>query len=329
MNLRNRLGVGVVIAAVTTLSIAGCSSGGTVASGGTGSNKKLVFIQGEAPNNFYISMKCGVESAAKRAGYTVTTQGGQKFDPTLQLPIVQSVLANKPTALIIAPTDTSALQQPLQQAVTNGTKLVLVDTTLDTPSIAFSSIASDNKGGGAAAFQAIKKLAPNGGKVLVIDNQPGISTSQERTQGFADGVKTDPKFKNLGVQYAQDDSTKAAQVVSAALQRNRDIVGIFATNVHSAVGAATGVQQAGKTGKVQVVTFDAGPDQVSALKDGTIQALIAQQPEKIGEEGAKAAIAALEGKPFAKNIATGFSIITKADLNSPTSQAALYKTSCS
>ena len=99
------------------------------------------------------------------------------------------------------------------------------------------------------------------------------------------------------MQYDQDSASIAAQVTLAALQKNPGIVGIFATNLFSAEGAATGVRQAGKSGKVKIVGFDAEPDQITALKQGTVQALIAQHPYDIGTNAVDQAYAALTGKP--------------------------------
>ncbi len=236
--------------------------------------------------------------------------------------------AAKPDALLIAPDDVTASQTPLDQAVGNGIKLVLVDTTLKDPSKAVSQISSDNVAGGAAAFAAIKQLAPSGGKVLVINTKPGISTTDQRVQGFADAAKADSAYDYVGVQYDQDSASVAAQVTSAALQKNPDIVGIFATNLFSAEGAATAIRQVGKSGKIKVVGFDADPDQITALKDNTVQALIAQQPYQIGTAAVDQAVNALEGKPVTAKIGTKFSIITTDNLNTPASQAAIYKTSC-
>jgi ribose transport system substrate-binding protein len=246
----------------------------------------------------------------------------------LQTPILQSVIASKPDAILIAPTDVSAMQQPIAQAKAQGIKVVLVDTTLNDPSVAVSAISSDNSGGGKAAFDAIKKLAPNGGKVLGVGVQPGISTTDARDKGFADAAKADPKYQYLGVQYSQNDPAKAASIVSAALQKDPDIVGIFASNLFSATGAATGIRQAGKQNSVKVVGFDAGPDQVKALQDGTVQALIAQQPGTIGTDGVQQAIKALKGEQTTPTIKTGFTIITKDNLSSAEGQAAAYKASC-
>ena len=145
------------VAAVLALAAAGCSSSkpqasSTGGSGGSASpmvtatsvpapakaNKgyKLSFIQGVAGDEFYISMQCGAQAEASKLGVTVNTQGPQKFDPTLQKPILDSVAASKPDAIMIAPTDVTAMQTPLSAAAAQGTKVVLVDTTVKDPSFA-------------------------------------------------------------------------------------------------------------------------------------------------------------------------------------------------
>ena len=126
---------------------------------------------------------------------TVNIQGPTQFDPTLQNPIIESVTASHPSAILVAPDDVSASQEPIDQAMHAGIKVVLVDTTLNDPSGAVSQISSDNLAGGAAAFAAIKQLAPQGGQVLVVNTKPGISTTDQRTAGFAAaawGWRVDP-----------------------------------------------------------------------------------------------------------------------------------------
>ncbi len=328
-------GAAVVLLALT----AACSSSGSTSSptggattGGAtaaGKNYKMTFIQGVAGDGFYVTMRCGIQAEAKKLGnITVNTQGPSKFDPTLQNPIIQSVTAAHPDAILIAPNDVSASRPPIAQAMAAGIKVVLVDTTLTDPSGAVSQISSDNLAGGADAFAAIKQLVPGGGEVLVVNVNPGISTTDQRASGFAAAAKADSKFKYVGMQFDQDSASVAAQVTLAALQKNPGIVGIFATNLFSAEGAATGIRQAGKSGKVKVVGFDADPAQVTALKQGTVQALIAQHPYDIGTNAVDQAVAALSGKTTTPKIGTKFTIITNANLNSADSQAAIYKSSC-
>ncbi len=326
-------------AAILLTLAAGCSSSGNSGGSGSGGSSsgssssgksyKMTFIQGVAGDGFYVTMACGMKAEAKKLGnVTVNVQGPSKFDPTLQNPIIESVTAAKPDALLIAPDDVSASQTPVNQAMHAGIKIVLVDTTLNNPAGAVSQISSNNLAGGADAFTAIKQLVPGGGQVLVVNVQPGISTTDQRTSGFASAAKADSKYHYVGVQYDQDSASVAAQVTAAALQKYPGITGIFATNLFSAEGAATGVRQAGKSGKVKIVGFDAEPDEITALQQGTVQALIAQSPYTIGTDAVDQAVAALSGKPTTKKIGTKFTIITKANLSSAASQAAIYKTSC-
>jgi ribose transport system substrate-binding protein len=317
-------------AACSSSSSSSSASGGSTTGGSTtGKSYKMSFIQGVAGDGFYVTMGCGIQAEAKKLGnVTVNIQGPSQFDPTLQNPIIESVTAAHPDAILIAPDDVSASRPPISQAMSAGIKVVLVDTTLSDPSGAVSQISSDNLAGGADAFTAIKELVPGGGQVLVVNTKPGISTTDQRTSGFAAATKADSKFHYVGVQYDQDSASIAAQVTLAALQKNPHIVGIFATNLFSAEGAATGIRQAGKSGKVKVVGFDAEPDEITALQQGTVQALIAQSPYTIGTDAVDQAVAALSGKPATPKIGTKFTIITTANLNSAASQAAIYKTKC-
>jgi|HubBroStandDraft_3_1064219.scaffolds.fasta_scaffold88956_1 ribose transport system substrate-binding protein len=319
-------------ASASTGASTGASASGAATTSGSstgGKNYNMTFIQGVAGDGFYVTMGCGIQAEAKKLGnVTVNIQGPSQFDATLQNPIIESVTASHPDAILIAPDDVSASRPPIAQAMAAGIKVVLVDTTLTDPSGAVSQISSDNTAGGADAFAAVKQLVPGGGQVFVVNTKPGISTTDERTAGFAAAAKADPKFSYVGVQYDNDTAALAAQVTLAELQKNPGITAIFATNLFSAEGAATGIRQAGKSGKVKVVGFDAEPDEITALQQGTVQALIAQSPYVIGTDAVDQAVAALQGKPTTPKIGTKFTIITTANLNSAASQAAIYKTSC-
>jgi len=312
------LGVGVV---------AGLSLG--VAPAANAAGEDIVFIQGVKGDGFYITMDCGVRAEAKKLGAKVTTEGPAKFDATLSRPILEAVVAKKPDAILIAPNDVNAMQKPLEAAAKKGIKIVLVDTTVKDPKFAVSEISSNNLAGGAAAFKAVQQLVPAGGKVLGIGVKPGISTTDARDAGFKAAVdKSGGKYTFIGQEYSDNEPSKAAQITTAAIAANPDLKAIFASNLFSAQGAATGIKQAGKEGEIVVIGFDAGPDQVAALKDGTVQALIAQQPYDIGVQGVQQAVAALNGEKTKKKITTGFTIITKNNVDSKAGKAAQYRAKC-
>ena len=150
-------------------------------------NYKMTFIQGVQGDEFYITMQCGIEAEAAKLGVTVNTQGPQKFDPTLQKPIVDSVVASKPDAILVAPTDVQAMQRRSQQAAAPASRSSSSTPRPTTRRMRCRRSPRDNEGGGAAAFEAISELRPGGGKVLVMSTDPGISTTDARVKGFEDG----------------------------------------------------------------------------------------------------------------------------------------------
>jgi ribose transport system substrate-binding protein len=299
--------------------------GGGAAGDSGGESYDMTLIAGVKGDEFYITMNCGAQEAAKELGVTLEFQGPDQFDAAQQTPIVDAVAAKSPDAILIAPTDTKALFAPITAAAANS-KIVLVDTTLEDPSMAVSQIASDNVGGGVTAGETLLELIGGKGKVMVVNVKPGISTTDQRGQGFEQAVKGKAGVEYLGQEYSQDDPAIAAQIVTSTLSKHPDLKGIFATNLFSAEGAASGLRQAGKLGDVKIVGFDAGPKQVKDLEDGLVQALIAQKPADIGRQGVEQAVKALKGEETTPEIGTDFEVITKENLAEM--QDVLYKPSC-
>ena len=293
--------------------------------GGGGGSKSMTLIAGVKGDEFYITMNCGAQEEAKKLGVSLDFQGPNEFDAAQQTPIVNAVAAKKPDAILVAPTDTKAMYAPIKQAADAGSKIVLVDTTLEDSSLAVSQIASDNEGGGRSAAETLSELIGGQGKVFVVNVKPGISTTDARAEGFEAGAK-EAGLDYIGQEYSQDEPARAASIVKSILAKNPDLKGIFATNLFSAEGAASGLREAGKLGDVKIVGFDAGPKQVEDLKEGLVQALIAQRPAQIGALGVQQAVNALDDKPVKEKIGTGFVSITKDNLDQ--NQDALYKASC-
>ena len=315
----------LAIGLAASLGVAACGSKKSGGSAGGAKNYKMTLVAGVKGDEFYITMNCGAQAEAKKLGVSLNFQGPDQFDPSLQTPVVNAVAAKKPDAVLVAPTDSKAMFAPINALKTNGSKVVLVDTTLDDTSIAESQIASDNLGGGKAAADTLAKLIGGKGKVLVVNVKPGISTTDLRAKGFADEAKK-LGLTYVGQQFDNDDPARASSIVTAELARYPDLKGIFATNLFSAEGSASGLRSAGKLSKVKIVGFDAGPKQVKDLKDGVVQGLIAQRPAEIGADGVQQAYNALTGKATEKKIGTGFTSLTKDNLSE--NPDAPYKASC-
>ena len=313
-------------AAVAAILVLVAACGGSAGTSGTKSYK-VTLIAGTTADNFYVTMNCGAQAEAKKLGVTYNFTGPNHFDAPTQIPVVNTVTAQHPDAVLIAPTDVSALIQPMQQMKSAGIKVVKVDTHVNDSSISVSRIASDNTKGGQLAADTLAQLVGSKGTVMVVNVNPGISTTDARDQGFHQEMAA--KYSNINVlptQYDNDDQAKAAQILTSTYAAHPDLVGIFAANTISAEGVATGIRNASATGKIKTVGFDAEPQSVQDLNNDVVQALIAQQPARIGADGIDQAVNALSGKPVQRQIGTDLVAITKENMSSQSQY--FYKSSC-
>jgi len=303
-----------------------CGGGGQ----GGGESYRLYLIVGVTGDEFYTTMECGAQAAAKELGADLKVQGPEEFSAAEQTPILNAAIQANPDAILIAPTDVTAMVAPIQSAVNQDITVVLVDTTIKKEEIALAKVSSDNVLGGRQAGEALAKQIGEEGKVMVISVKPGISTTDQRKQGFEEAIEKYPNIQYLGTEYCNDDPTQAASITTSTLRSNPDLKGIFGANVFSGQGAGTGVRQTGKKDEVSVVAFDASPTQVEDLRRGNVDALIAQHPNDIGNTGVRIAVEYLksEGEPAKKQITTGFTTATRENLDKPEVKKYLYKAEC-
>ncbi len=275
-------------------------------------------------------MECGAKKEAARLGANLTVNGPADFTIDEQKPLIDAAVSTKPDALLIAPTDTSALDPDLQQVKGNGTKIVFVDTSSSNPALGITRITSNNAQGGALAADELAKQVGDKGTVSVISVKKGTSTTDARVQGFQQEMTAKhPNVKLLPVHYDDTDSpTVAASYIQGDITAHPNLSGVFAANVVTAQGAATGVKSSGKSGKVKVATFDADPQQMQMLGSGTIQLAIAQAPALEGKDAVDQAMNALTGKPVTKNILTPLVAITTSNMHDPKVTPYVYVSSC-
>ncbi|WP_337270577.1 ABC transporter substrate-binding protein [Oryzifoliimicrobium ureilyticus] len=293
----------------------------------------IALIPGLTTDAFYITMRKGAEAAAKAVGAQIVFQGAPDFNPVTQVPVLDAVIAKKPDAILIAPTDVNQLIQPLKKAADAGIPVITVDTFIGTGKYQTGSgdadfplayVASDNVLGGAIAARALAKAVGEKGKVYVSNVKPGISTTDQRELGFKEEMKKFPNITVLETQFNDDDANKAASQLQAVYARNSDLDGVFGANLFSALGAANGVQQAGQSGKIKVVAFDAPTSIVDNLKSGLVDLAIAQHPAEIGYFGVISAYAHLTGNSIPTTIGTGFTVIDKSNVADPAVAKFIY-----
>ena len=294
----------------------------------------IALIPGLTADGFYVTMHHGAEAAAKALGVNLIYQGAAEWNVSLQVPVLEAVIAKKPAAILIAPNDKQQLIEPLKKANDAGIAVVCVDTFIGTgvfqtgagdADFPISYVASDNVLGGRMAARALAKAIGEKGKVYVSNVKPGISTTDQREEGFKDEMKKYSGIEVLETQFNDDDANKAAAQFQAVYGRVPDLAGVFGANLFSAGGAANGAKQAGVAGKVKMAGFDAPESIVAQLKDGTFELTIAQHPAEIGYFGLAAAYAHVTNNPVPTAIGTGFTVMTAANIDDPNVSKFLYK----
>lgn len=299
-----RGGIGVSALLASSLILAACSSGDTTdaASGGAASGsagggepKEVTLILGTTSDDFYKAIECGAKLQSEATGVKLTVQGAGQFDPALQVPIVDAVTASKPDAIIIAPTDDTALFAPLKAAVDGGSQLVLVDTTLKDASIAAGHIGSDYVLYGKQGAEQIAALTGGKGSVLGIFSPPGVSTNDLGREGFTEGLAAYPDINVLPFEYSSGEAGKSAAIVNAALAAHPDLAGIFTFNGGDSQGVVTALREADASDRVNFVSGDGQPFQVEQLKAGLVKALVIQQARTMGKLSIDYALKAIDG----------------------------------
>src|SRR5581483_11483630 len=195
-------------------------------------------VAGIASDPFYLTMKKGAQAEAHKLGVKLVFTGSPKaFSPPTQIPYLNAAIARHPDAILIA---------PIRNAIKAGIPVETVDTFITAP-IAFTNVSTDNPAGGRAAADALARAIGKKGTVAGISVTPGISTTDQRKEGFEQEIKKYPNIKYVGTQFDNDDETKAAQETAALLTRYPDLNGIFAMNVVSGDGVTAAVKNAGKS----------------------------------------------------------------------------------
>lgn len=275
-------------------------------------------------HQFWLTVKAGAEAAGAEFNANIIWQGPAKeVEVEKQINIIEDLISRKVDALVMAACDENALIGVIKKAMDAGIPVVTIDSGVKSD-LPVSFVATDNVAGAKAAARELARLIGNEGDVALIPFVPGAATSELREQGFKEGITEFPNIKLIATLYSQSDAAQGMSVMQDIMTSNANLKGAFVANEPGCIGAAQAVKAAGKSGQVKLVAFDASEDEIALLKDGTVQALVVQNPFQMGYQGVKAAVDQLGGKPIEKRIDTGVKVITLENFNEPDVQKLLY-----
>lgn len=285
----------------------------------------LALVPKGTTHQFWQTVKAGADAAGKDLNAEILFNGPSKENNVPeQIDIVRNYAAQGVDGIAVAATDKGALVKPVEELQSKGIPVVVVDSAID-PDPSHSFIATDNVAAARQAAEEMGRLLNGKGTVAILNFKKGSGTSDEREQGFREGIAKFPGIKIVASEYTESDVGNAVAQTETILTANPKLDGLFASNEPNVIGAAKVFEDKGKAGKIRLVGFDAADAELEALEKGTIDALIVQDPFKMGYEGIKALVQIVrgEGKPE-KRIDTGAKVVTKANMHTPEMEKLLH-----
>jgi ribose transport system substrate-binding protein len=266
---------------------------------------------------YWQSVKAGAEQAAKEFNCNILWNGPEReTDRERQIQIVEDFIVQKVDGVVLAPLDKDALVPSVEELAAKKIPCAIVDSGVATSNyVTFA--ATDNYHGGVLAAERMGQILGGKGNLLVLKYVPGSASTTDRENGFIDTIgKEFPDMKIVDSKYGQDTVETALSAAEDMLTRNKDVQGFYACNAPTAVAALQALQSQNRP-EIKMVGFDAEKALIDGLKAGQIDALIVQNPFKMGYEGVKAVVMSIQGKPVEKKIDTGVAVVTKDALDKP------------
>ncbi len=270
---------------------------------------------------FWKSVEAGARQAGQELGVNILWKGPLKEnDRAQQIAIVEQFASEGVSGIVLAPLDDTALRRPVEAAMGKRIPVVIIDSALkgDAGRDFVGYVGTNNNLAGYMAGQHLVQLLGGVGKVVLLRYMEGSASTTEREAGFLDAMR---RARNIQLivenRYAGATASEAQTAALNMLDQIREADGIFASNESATFGLLLALRQNNLAGKAKFVGFDTSPPLVEALKKGELNALIAQNPRKIGYEGVKALVAKLGGKDVPASTDTGVQLITPENLSTP------------
>lgn len=277
----------------------------------SGKTYKVVLITMDSIDQHWVSVDKGCKQAVEELqNVEYKWLAPDKKDDAQQIERVNTAIADNADAILIAANGPDAITSALEDAKSKGIKIIYVDSAAKTE--AEATFATDNEAAGKLAgeqmLEALKKAGKTSGKIGIVNVNSATASVVARENGFRSAFEgTD--FEILATQYSEGDATKSQDIADNYITQGA--VGLFGTNEGCTVGIGNAIKGSGKTDLIGI-GFDKSDSIYSLIKDGYLLCTMAQNPEVMGYEGMKAAVAILSGETIEnKNVDTSVSVLTK------------------
>jgi ribose transport system substrate-binding protein len=277
-------------------------------------------------HQFWLAVKAGAEKAAKDFDVTITFEGPENESMVdKQMDMLQVAIDKNPAAICFAAVDSKAAIPLLEQTKAKGIPVIGFDSGVDSD-IPLSTAATDNIAAAALAADKMVELIGGAGEVAIIAHDQTSRTGIDRVKGFTDRITEKyPNVTIVATQYGGGDQLRSTDLAKAIIQGHPELKGFFGANEGSIIGVLNAVTELGMKGKLVVIGYDSGQQQIEAIRSGLEAGAITQDPIGIGYKAVEAAVKAVKGETLPKFIDTGFHWFDSTNIDDPVIAALLYK----
>jgi ribose transport system substrate-binding protein len=320
---------------VLTVATVACGSGsiGFGCGGGSSAPERvnIAVIPKGTSHVFWQSVHAGARRAARELDVDITWRGPlREDDRDSQIAEVENAVARHVSAIALAPLDESALVVPVRNAQRSGVPVVIFDSGLKGGDVV-SFVATDNDKGGELAGEHLARSLDGRGKVILLRYAEGHDSTTRREEGFLRSLRPHPAIEIVSSnQYAGADVEGGYKRAEALLSRFKaadgtlGVDGIFAPNESSAFAVMRVLKDNGWAGRVKFIGFDASDGLLAGLRDGAIEALVVQDPVRMGYLSVVTIVQHLRGQKVEPRIDTGVHLITRDMLDRPDVQQLVH-----
>ncbi|HBF22294.1 MAG TPA: sugar ABC transporter substrate-binding protein [Planctomycetes bacterium] len=285
----------------------------------------IAMIPKGTTHSFWKSVEKGARTAADAHGVELIWKGPLKEnDRAQQIQLVQQFLTQRVDGLLLAPLDHKALKAPVLRAKAQGVPVVIFDSALEgQPGEDYLSlVATDNFEAGKLGGQQMHKLLNGTGKVVLLRYQVGSASTTRREEGFLEAVQAGGGIEiSVSNRWAGPTVGDAKNESLNLMGRLREADGVFCCCEPVAAGMLLALRQEGLAGKIKFVGFDSSPLLLDGLKKGEIDALVIQNPKKMGALAVTTMIDYIKGSDSSQStntfVDTGTAVVTLQNLHNP------------
>ncbi|MGB0760094.1 MAG: substrate-binding domain-containing protein [Rubripirellula sp.] len=280
---------------------------------------RIAVIPKGTSHEFWKSVHFGAQKAADELGNIEIIWRGPvvESDTGSQIEVVKNMITMQVDGIVLAPNQKGGLVDAVEESIGEGIPVVIFDSGLDDGPEIVSYVATDNYKGGQMAAKQMATAIGEKGNVILLRYIAGSESTEQREQGFLDGLKDYPNIKVVSSdQRGGDNTTSSKEKVDQLLQTyGDDLSGIFAVCEPNANGTLEALRNAGLNKKVKLIAFDPSDALTEALTDGSCSGIIIQDPVQMGYQAVKTMVGSINGEKAEAFISTGEYVATPENMN--------------